>query len=283
MMSLNDRRCCILTPFLLPPPISLLICTLQYQYKGATVTGKLLRKIRSGADTKSAWIVTPSDRRRKDEEISEKALGNIINAQDAMTNRGPKVNKTIKPTNGNNDSSRESSPTSLSNTSDGSLDEPQIPKRRTGRGSPRSDDNSENGGSADDVNNNGKRKINLDDADGNIINGSKRSNKVQKTVTFSDATGNGATTTAATTTKKKVVVTKPSVNKKVTSTRTIGTRSTRGSGAEIELLPELPVKKKVPKVKKVVTDDNVTVVKMLTGTLYLYRGDRPRAEFVRFK
>jgi hypothetical protein len=194
-----------------------------------------------------------------------------------VTNRGPKV-KTIKPTtNGNNNSSRESSPTSLSNTSDGSLDEPQIPKRRSGRGSPRSDDNSENGAS-DDVNN-GKRKINLDDADGNIINGSKRSNKVQKTVTFSDATGSGATATAT----KKKVVSKPSVNKKVTSTRTIGTRSTRGSGAEVELLPELPVKKKVPKGKKVVTDDNVTVVKMLTGTLYLYRGDRPRAEFVRFK
>ena len=236
-----------------------------------------MRKIQSGADAKPAWIVTPSDRRRKDEEISEKALGNIINAQDAVTNRGPKV-KTIKPTtNGNNNSSRESSPTSLSNTSDGSLDEPQIPKRRSGRGSPRSDDNSEIGAS-DDVNN-GKRKINLDDADGNIINGSKRSNKVQKTVTFSDATGSGATATAT----KKKVVSKPSVNKKVTSTRTIGTRSTRGSGAEVELLPELPVKKKVPKVKKVVTDDNVTVVKMLTGTLYLYRGDRPRAEFVRFK
>jgi hypothetical protein len=35
--------------------------------------------------------------------------------------------------------------------------------------------------------------------------------------------------------------------------------------------------------KMVRKDDNVTVVKMLTGTLYLFRGDRPRAEFVRFK
>jgi hypothetical protein len=50
------------------------------------------------------------------------------------------------------------------------------------------------------------------------------------------------------------------------------------------LLPELPMKKKVPsKGKKVAKDENVTVVKMLTGTLYLYRGDRPRAEFVRYK
>ena len=49
-------------------------------------------------------------------------------------------------------------------------------------------------------------------------------------------------------------------------------------------MPELPTKKKnVFKTKKVKKDENVTVVKMLTGTLYLYRGDRPRAEFVRSK
>ena len=40
---------------------------------------------------------------------------------------------------------------------------------------------------------------------------------------------------------------------------------------------------KMIKGKMVRKDDNVTVVKMLTGTLYLFRGDRPRAEFVRFK
>lgn len=227
----------------------------QYQYKGTTVTGKLALKIKSGADAKPAWIVTPSDRRRKNEEISESALGNIINAQVAMANRGPKVKR-------GNDSGRESSPTSLSNTSDGSSDE--VTRRRNGRGSPRSD--SDDGGS-DDVNS-GKRKA--DDAHTN--SGNDRSKKTQKTVTFSqesDVTGTSKTRT----TKSK--------NSKVTSTRIV-TRSTRGSG-EAVLLPELSVKKKVVKGKKVAKDENVTVVKMLTGTLYLYRGDRPRAEFVRYK
>ncbi len=234
-----------------------------------------MKKIQNGSDAKSAWVVTPSDRRRKNEEISELALGKIINAQEAMSHRGPKL-KTSNPTSSNNSSSCESSPTSLSNNSDGSLDESQIPKRTSGRRSPKIDDNSENGTSDISSNNHAKRKIITDDVKNDNID-SRRGNKVQKTVTFSDTTGsNGAAS-------KKTVVHKPISSKKVTaSSRTIGTRSTRGSG-EVELLPELPVKKKVPKVKKVVQDDNVTVVKMLTGTLYLYRGDRPRAEFVRFK
>ena len=213
-----------------------------------------------------------------------------------MTNsRGPKLKSNNN--NSNSSSSRESSPTSLSNTSDGSLDELKIPKRRSGRGSPRSDDTSENNGGLlleDHVNNiNGKRKFNIDDADGNNNSssnsniGTKRVNaKVQKTVTFSDATNDNV---GAATKKKKIVVSnnsKPMITSKKVAQRTIGTRSKRGSGV-VELLPELvlPTKKKVPKVKKVATvqEDNVTVVKMLTGTLYLHRGDRPRAEFVRFK
>jgi hypothetical protein len=44
----------------------------------------------------------------------------------------------------------------------------------------------------------------------------------------------------------------------------------------------MPRKKGVPK-KKLKKDENVVVVKMLTGTLYLYRGEKPRAEFVRHK
>lgn len=67
----------------------------------------------------------------------------------------------------------------------------------------------------------------------------------------------------------------------------INTRSTRASGGE--LMPELPPASKpnkliktssVPKVKK---NENVKVIKMLTGTLYLYRGETRRAEFVRSK
>lgn len=64
-----------------------------------------------------------------------------------------------------------------------------------------------------------------------------------------------------------------------------GTRSTRGSG-EADAMPELPARKaggsKPKKAKK--DDKNVKVVRMKTGTLYLYRGEAPwRAEFKRFK
>ena len=251
----------------------------QYQYRGSTVTGKLALKIKNGDDAKQpAWIVTPSDRRRKNEEIPESALGKIINAQQAAaaaamtttSSRGKRSNE---------------SPTSLSNTSDGSSDE--VPKRRSSdRGSsPRSscDDNNseEDGGSSSSAA--GKRKV-VDAHNITTSSGNERSKKTQKTVTFSQESDVTGTTTASR--KKKTTTTSKSTNSKVTSSNTntrIVTRSTRGSG-EAVLLPELPMKKKVPsKGKKVAKDENVTVVKMLTGTLYLYRGDRPRAEFVRYK
>ena len=52
------------------------------------------------------------------------------------------------------------------------------------------------------------------------------------------------------------------------------------------LLSELPKTKKTTKsvvALKMKTDENIKVIKMLTGTLYLYQGETRRAEFVRFK
>eukprot|EP00571_Detonula_confervacea_P017656 CAMPEP_0172312568 /NCGR_PEP_ID=MMETSP1058-20130122/17976_1 /TAXON_ID=83371 /ORGANISM="Detonula confervacea, Strain CCMP 353" /LENGTH=250 /DNA_ID=CAMNT_0013026067 /DNA_START=64 /DNA_END=816 /DNA_ORIENTATION=+ len=231
---------------------------IEYQYKGSTVTGKLSKKSNNGTEAKPVWIVTPSDRRRKNEDIPEKALGKIINAQEAMSNRGPKLKKSNKGI------TRESSLTSgtSNSNSDGSLDELQAPKRKSGRGSP-GEDNSKASGSA-------TRKRKSDDS--NVNSESDRADNNQKTVTFSQDSNTTVTS------KKKM---KKPKKAKATSTR-IGTRSTRGSGEAI-LLPELPVKRKVTKGKKIKKGENVTVVKMLTGTLYLYRGVRPRAEFVRSK
>jgi len=233
---------------------------IEYQYKGSTVTGKLLRKSANGTEAKSIWVVTPSDRRRKNEDIPETALGKVINAQEAMSNRGPKLKRS-------NRGARESTSPTPGN-SDGSLEEPQAPKRgsrsRSGRGSP--NDNSKSSGNAAK-----KRKSN----DSNTKSSGEKASKTRKTVTFSKEAANTTTSTKKKTVKKK----KPAI---ATSTR-IGTRSTRGSGEAI-LLPELPTrKKKTFALKKVKKDENVTVVKMLTGTLYLYRGERRRAEFVRFK
>ena len=236
------------------------VSTFQYNYKGSIVTGKLFKKV--GTEAKPVWIVTPTDRRRKNEEISERALGKVINAQEAMSNRGPKLKKSNKV-------SRELSQTS---NSDFSLDEvEQAPPKRNssdGRTGSSSEENSKADGSSTK-----KRKSD----DSNTNSGSDMANKNRKTVTFSRESS------ATAPSKKKFK--KPNNKKanKVASTR-IGTRSSRGSGAEMVLLPELPVRKKqLFKTKKVKKDENVTVVKMLTGTLYLYRGDRPRAEFVRSK
>ena len=133
------------------------------------------------------------------------------------------------------------------------------------RGSSPSSSNSNESPASDD-HSKGKRKI--DESD--LNSGSERANKAQKTVTFSQESNTSSTSKKKTTKVKKA---------KANSSR-IGTRSS----GEVALLPELPFKKKkAAKEKRVKKDENVTIVKMLTGTLYLYRGDRPRAEFVRSK
>ena len=90
------------------PHRSNLTLSLQYQYKGSTVTGKLAKRAPNGSDAKPIWIVIPSDRRRKNEEIPEKALGKVIDAQEATTNRGPKLKKTDIVALGSSPSSRNS-------------------------------------------------------------------------------------------------------------------------------------------------------------------------------
>jgi hypothetical protein len=66
------------------------------------------------------------------------------------------------------------------------------------------------------------------------------------------------------------------------------TRSTRRSGEPVELLAGIEhipaTTKKTTSKRKFQDDGNVTKIKLMTGTLYLYKGKRPyRAEFVRSK
>lgn len=224
---------------------------IEYQYKGSTVTGKLCKRSVNGTEAYPVWVVTPSDRRRKNEDIPEKVLGKIINAEEALTNRGPKLRKSSKGA---------SSPKSDASHShsDGSLGDD--PSGRHG-GSPGEECPAAGAPSA--------RKRKVDPGSG------ERSGKSQKTVTFSRDSNRSAIAA-----QKKAI---KRAKKTKSASRRIGTRSTRGSGEAI-LLPELPARRKnLFKTKKIEKDENVKVVKMLTGTLYLYRGDRPRAEFVRFK
>ena len=217
------------------------------------------------------------DRRRKDEEIPEKQLGKVITALEAMNNRAPKLGSKEEqairamspmppiatPSTSNSDSA-----------SDGSKkegqEEPSAPanvkKRRSGRLTPSVD-------SQDNSKATSKKRRGRSDDNLNINSDSDDATKNQKSVKFSQDSNDSS----------------PEMKKKNggKSKDTIVTarRSTRGSGESlVGLLPEvMPRKKSVPKQKKLKKTDNVVVVKMLTGILYLYRGDKRRAEFVRTK
>lgn len=220
---------------------------IEYIYKGSTVTGKLFKKSPNGTEASPIWIVTPSDRRRRNEDVPEKALGKIISAAEAMANRGPKLK-----------AKGDSSPTASGTShSDGSVaDEAQDPNPSSAK-RPFEDNGSGSGGGS-----------------------KKRSKGDKKAVTFLSQESNATTTTSAAASSKRRVA-KPTAKK---AGGRIGTRSSRGPGAAMVLLPDVPIRRgKNAKGKKIAKDENVKIVKMLTGTLYLYRGDRPRAEFVRSK
>ena len=190
------------------------------------------------------------DGRRRNEEIPEKDLL-VLNETS-----GPKSKRITRTSTGG----------TASSYSDDSLEDPaQAPiMRRSTRGS-----GTGTGSSEEQSESSKKRKSDESDS----------TNRKSRKVTFSD--GKRAAGAAA---KKKKADKKKPAGRAGTS---YGTRSTRASGGE--LMSELPPASKpnkliktssVPKLKK---DENVKVIKMLTGTLYLYRGETRRAEFVRSK
>jgi len=228
------------------PPLYTTFNILQYQYNGHTVTGKLFKKSPNSTDANPIWIVTPSDKRRRNEDVSEQLLGKVVTEAEAAANRGPKLKPENKVT-----PESSSSPKSNSEEEEEIEEEEQAsPKRRSGRTTPSSTTSS------------GKRKS---DESKNSGSGGGKANKKQKgAVTFTEESD----TSKAKSTKDTKAVGK----KKKLSSRKIGTRS-KGGTTEMLLLPEIVTKKKAPsKTKKIKKGDNVTVVKMLTGksTLVLF-------------
>lgn len=224
----------------------------------------------NGHGVKPVWLVKPSDKRRKDEDIAEAMLGKIITAEEATFNRAPKL-KPPKTGGSSGTGSGGRGPVSPSSsntqTSDGSVDGGK--KYSPSRG----DAGSKPAGVV-----RGKRKSEESDE----TSGIDRVKKTKRNVTFVSQESNTTTTTNGSR-KKPVSKVTPKIAKKVKSTTRIGTRSS----GEIAIMPELPppVKRSkiIKKVKSVKKEEAYKVVKMLTGTLYIYRGDRPRAEFIRFK
>jgi len=263
---------------------------IEYEYKGSIVTGKLNKKSLNGTEANPIWVVSPMDRRRKDEEIPEKQLGKVITAVEAMNNRAPKLGTKEEQAN------RAMSPmppiaatpsTSNSSSSDGSKEEEEEEEeeepsstsansktqRRSGRLTP-SVDSKENTKTAS------KKRRNRSDDDSNDNNSGSdgAAAKSQKSVKFSQEFNDSSSSDI----KKKG----GDKNNKDRATTSSARRTTRGSTGETlaGLLPDvMPRKKSVPKAKKLKKNEHVVVVKMLTGTLYLHRGDRRRAEFVRTK
>lgn len=81
---------------------------------------------------------------------------------------------------------------------------------------------------------------------------------------------------------KKVTFKDEKKKKKASTAARVGTRATRNSGHELfDATKQPPPRKKTA--KKIKKNEHVTVVQMLTGTLYLYRGETRRAEFIRNK
>ena len=213
---------------------------LQYQYNGHTVTGKLFKKSPNSTDANPIWIITPSDKRRRNEDVSESLMGKVVTEAEAMANRGPKLKPENKVT-------PESSSSPKSNSEEEEEEEEEIeeekasPKRRSGRTTPSSTSS-------------GKRKS---DESKNSGSGGGKANKKQKGVAFTQESD----ASKAKSTKDTKAVGK----KNKLSSRKIGTRS-KGGTTEMLLLPEIVTKKKTPsKTKKIKKGDNVTIVKMLTG------------------
>lgn len=186
------------------------------------------------------------DGRRRTEEIQEKDL--LI-----LNETAPSKSKRL---------GRSSAGGTASSYSDDSLEDPVTSRRSTrgsGTGTGSSEEHSES-----------SKKRKSDESD------TTTSNNKSRKVTFSE--GKRVALTAAK--KKKAAKKKPAGR-----AGNISTRSTRASGGE--LMSELPPASKpnksikvLPKLKKT---ENVKVIKMLTGTLYLYRGETRRVEFVRSK
>lgn len=235
--------------FLHPPPRS---C--QFFLNGSSAKGKLVRKSTDSSASSPLWLVLP-DGKRRSEEVPERALGRlIIDDADAK----PKQLR------------RFSTRVTASSNSDGSTEEngPKDP-RISSATTTRSTRDSAAGTSSENSRSSKKRKS------GDTDSSNTSSHKMRK-VTFQDGKQ----------TQRKKVVKSKSARLKGAGT-SYGTRSTRAIGGE--LLSELPPPSKskfttkTSSSQKTKQDKYVQVIKMLTGTLYLYKGEMRKAEFVRSK
>ena len=230
------------------------VCSCQFKINGSITQGKIVRKSPKGSEASPFWVVVPAGK-RKHEEVPEKSIERLIQNETA-----PKSKRSL--------ARLSSSGTASSHSDDSHDDAPASTAKRVTRGSVTG---TGSGGSSSESSK--KRKSDESNSATNIDNHKSRKVTIQ----------NGKRSASAVAAKKKVVKRK-AANR---AGNIINTRSTRANGGDT-LLPELPPTTKPSKPIQATTipkekNENVEVIKMLTGTLYLYRGETRRAEFIRSK
>uniref|UniRef100_A0A7S2HBW0 Uncharacterized protein n=1 Tax=Helicotheca tamesis TaxID=374047 RepID=A0A7S2HBW0_9STRA len=209
-------------------------------------TGRLLRKASDSSSSNPLWVFSYVDGRRKNEEIPEKSLGKVI---DSDNNSAATDNLNIndkKNRKGRASSKKKSEDVEVSNSNS-------------------SDDTSSKTGSdrkSDDAS--GKKRRGESSSDAQEHRLSKRT----KTVSFKQ---------------------QPKTHQRTTR---VSTRSSARNNPTEELI--VPPTDLMPErrggsrrggprpSRKPDKNQEVVKVKLLTGTLYLYRGEHRRAEFIRF-
>lgn len=216
---------------------------------GATLHGRLAYKLSVGVTPNPRWLVTFDDHPHKDEELYEKAFGDLIkSADEEAAPVGPPPRRARLSISSNNSSVHSS--------------------RKPPRGGSGS---SEEGEKIDD-----KSDEKIDD---------KKIN--HKSVSFSEARAPAASAKPATAVRKAAREQRSLRRQAKIDTDVVPLIAQPGGVVQQQLSNSITKKRRIPPPKnnnkRLKSEEGEEVVKviLLTGTLYLYRGLHRRAEFIR--
>lgn len=219
---------------------------------GVFFKGKIIRQATTSSPTDPLWIVSLRDGRRRNREVHERSLRKL-GEEDSATEETTKVrtSRNKKEKKGGNSNAKPSSSTSSSDLDD---------------------------------------KPSSNDSHDSLLAKSEKSSSSKKTSGKKRRSTDDVSHLMKTAKKQKVVSFQGKNSKRQRSLR-VNTRSSSRNDPETEFAV-LPVdlktsrrgvsKKGGPRPGKKAKNEEVVKVKMLTGTLYLYRGENRRAEFIRF-
>lgn len=232
-------------------------------------TGRLVKQLTSGSPSNTRWYVTFDDEDTKDIEVLEKNLGKVV--EDDIY------------------SHQHQSPTGLGNTNNNQVKQSTKGSRRgtsQHSGSARSSSRSKPSSGSENISSSGSVESSENGVASVSMSASatsKQSNKKKAANTASEnSTSTKKASKTATKASKKTMAKKPRANSP-TVNGGVSTRLTRKSplvsGTQNNNTTTTTTKKGNKRARK--TKEEYTKVVLLTGTLYLYKGENPRAVFVR--